>query len=118
VRGIKLNDGDAVCCAYPISKDTQYIISVTNTGLFKKTPISEFTVQGKNTKGAKIHKLNDGDWMADFISLANETEILVASTRSTIKISINDVPTLSRVTQGAKAIKMNDADKIIGISLY
>ena len=118
VRGIKLNDGDAVCCAYPISKDTQYIISVTNTGLFKKTPIGEFTVQGKNTKGAKIHKLNDGDWMADFISLANETEILVASTRSTIKISINDVPTLSRVAQGAKAIKMNDTDKIIGISLY
>ena len=118
VRGIKLNDGDAVCCAYPIKKDAQYIISVTNTGLFKKTPISEFTVQGKNTKGAKIHKLNDGDWMADFVSLCSETEILVASTRSTIKVSINDVPTLSRVAQGAKAIKMNDTDKIIGIALY
>ena len=118
VRGIKLNDGDAVCCAYPIPQDTQYIISVTNSGLFKKTPISEFSVQGKNTKGAKIHKLNEKDHMADFISLANETEILVASSRSTIKISINEVPTLSRVTQGAKAIKMNDTDKIIGISLY
>ena len=56
--------------------------------------------------------------MADFISLASETEILVASTRSTIKISINDVPTLSRVAQGAKAIKMNDTDKIVGIALY
>ena len=118
VRGIKLNDGDAVCCAYPIPQDTQYIISVTNSGLFKKTPISEFSVQGKNTKGAKIHKLNEKDHMADFISLTNETEILVASSRSTIKISINEVPTLSRVTQGAKAIKMNDTDKIIGISLY
>jgi DNA gyrase subunit A len=118
VRGIKLNDGDAVCCAYPISKDTQYIISVTSSGLFKKTPISEFSVQGKNTKGAKIHKLTDKDHMADFISLGTQTEILVASTRSTIKVSINDVPTLSRVTQGTKAIKMNDTDKIIGISLY
>ena len=118
VRGIKLNDGDAVCCAYPIPKDTQYIVSVTSSGLFKKTPISEFTVQGKNTKGAKIHKVNDGDWMADFMSLSTETEILVASTRSTIKISINDVPTLSRVAQGAKAIKMNDTDKIVGIALY
>ena len=118
VRGIKLNDGDAVCCAYPIKKDAQYIVSVTNTGLFKKTPISEFTVQGKNTKGAKIHKLNDGDWMADFVSLGAEIEILVASTRSTIKVSINDVPTLSRVAQGAKAIKMNDTDSIVGIALY
>lgn len=118
VRGIKLNDGDAVCCAYPIKKDAQYIISVTSSGLFKKTPISEFTVQGKNTKGAKIHKLTGNDVMADFVSLGAETEILVASSRSCIKISINDVPTLSRVAQGAKAIKMSDSAKIIGISLY
>ena len=118
IRGIKLNDGDAVCCAYPITKDTKYIISVTASGLFKKTSISEFTIQGKNTKGSKIHKLTEKDHMADFISLADEGEVLVASTRSCIKISVNDIPTLSRVTQGAKAIKMNDTDKIIGISLY
>ena len=118
IRGIKLNDGDAVCCAYPIKSDTQYIISVTSSGLFKKTPISEFTVQGKNTKGTKIHKLTGKDIMADFIALGVETEILVASSKSCIKLSINDVPTLSRAAQGAKAIKMNDTDKIIGISLY
>jgi DNA gyrase subunit A len=118
IRGIKLNEGDAVCCAYPIQKDTQYIVSVTSSGLFKKTPISEFTVQGKNTKGAKIHKLTGKDYMADFVSLGTETEILVASSKSCIKLSINDVPTLSRVAQGAKAIKMSETDKIIGISLY
>lgn len=118
VRGIKLNDGDAVCCAYPIKTDAQYIVSVTSGGLFKKTPISEFTVQGKNTKGAKIHKLTGTDRMADFIALGAETEILVVSSKSSIKLSINDVPTLSRVAQGAKAIKMNDTDKIVGISLY
>lgn len=118
VRGIKLNDGDAVCCAYPITKDTKYIISVTASGLFKKTSISEFTVQGKNTKGSKIHKLTEKDYMADFISLTDEGEVLVASTRSCIKISVNDIPTLSRVAQGAKAIKMSDTDKIVGISLY
>ena len=118
IRGIKLNDGDAVCCAYPIKPDAQYIISVTSSGLFKKTPISEFTVQGKNTKGAKIHKLTGKDYMADFVSLGAETEILVASSKSCIKLSINDVPILSRVAQGAKAIKMGEMDKIIGISLY
>ena len=118
VRGIKLNDGDAVCCAYPIKPDSQYIVSVTASGLFKKTPIAEFTVQGKNTKGAKIHKLTGNDCMADFMPLGNETEILVASSQSCIKLSVNDIPTLSRVTQGAKAIKLNDTAKIIGISLY
>ena len=118
VRGIKLNESDAVCCAYPIKKDTQYIVSVTSSGLFKKTPISEFTVQGKNTKGAKIHKLTGKDYMADFMALGAETEILVASSQSCIKISTNDIPTLSRIAQGAKAIKMNNTSKIVGISLY
>jgi DNA gyrase subunit A len=118
IRGIKLNEDDAVCCAYPIKKDTQYIVSVTSSGLFKKTPISEFTVQGKNTKGAKIHKLTGKDYMADFMALGAETEILVASSQSCIKISTNDIPTLSRIAQGAKAIKMNDTSKIVGISLY
>ena len=118
IKGIKLNDGDAVCCAYPIKSDSQYIVSVTTSGLFKKTPIAEFTIQGKNTKGAKIHKLTGNDHMADFMSLGNETEILVASSQSCIKLSVNDIPTLSRVTQGAKAIKLSDTAKIIGISLY
>ena len=118
VHGIKLNDGDAVCCAYPIKSDSQYIVSVTTSGLFKKTPIAEFTVQGKNTKGAKIHKLTGNDYMADFMALGTETEILVASSQSCIKLSVNDIPTLSRVTQGAKAIKLSDTAKIVGISLY
>lgn len=118
IRGIKLNEGDAVCCAYPIKKDAQYIISVTSSGLFKKTPISEFVVQGKNTKGAKIHKLAGEDTMADFVSLDAETELLVASSKSCIKLSINDVPTLGRSAQGTKAIKLGEKDKIIGISLY
>ena len=118
VRGIKLNNGDAVACAGIVPKDTQYIISVTSSGLFKKTPISEFTIQGKNTKGAKIHKLNGTDIMADFIALGAETEILVASSKSCIKIAVSEIPTLSRVAQGAKAIKMGETDKIIGISLY
>ena len=118
VRGIKLNDGDAVCCAYPIKPDSQYIVSVTASGLFKKTPIAEFVVQGKNTKGAKIHKLTGNDHMADFMALGAETEILVASSQSCIKLSVNDIPTLSRVTQGAKAIKLSDTAKIVGISLY
>lgn len=118
VRGIKLNEGDAVCCAYPIKSDSQYIVSVTTSGLFKKTPIAEFTIQGKNTKGAKIHKLTGNDCMADFMALGAETEILVASSQSCIKLSVNDIPTLSRVTQGAKAIKLSDTAKIVGISLY
>ena len=53
VRGIKLNDGDAVCCAYPIPQDTQYIISVTNSGLFKKTQSASSLSRAKIQRARK-----------------------------------------------------------------
>lgn len=117
VKGIKLNAGDFVCSAQVIPSNTKYIISVTSLGLSKKTRIEEFTIQGKNTKGAKIHKLSDNDAMADFIAINNENEILFASSKSCIKVALNDIPTLSRGTLGVKIIKMDINDKIIGISL-
>lgn len=117
IKGIKLNAGDFVCSAQVISSNTKYIISVTSLGLSKKTRIEEFSIQGKNTKGAKIQKLSDNDTMADFIAINNENEILFASSKSCIKVTLNDIPTLSRGTLGVKIIKMDVNDKIIGISL-
>ena len=117
VRGIKLNDNDAVSCARIIPDTTKYIISVSSSGLFKKTPIDEFTIQGKNTKGSKIQKLTDDDYMVEFLPLDSETEILVASTRACIKLSVNDIPILSRAAQGNKSIKLGENDQVVGISL-
>ena len=117
VRGIKLNEGDSVSCAYPIFPTSKYIVSVTSSGLIKKTTIDEFSVQGKNTKGSKIHKLTDKDFMVDFISISEEKDILVVSSSSTIKVSVNDIPTLGRAAQGSKSIKLKGNDKIIGFSL-
>ncbi len=117
IHGIKLNEGDAVSCARIVPKDTGYVISVSSTGLIKKTPINEFTIQGKNTKGAKIQKLNDNDYMVHFVPLRNEKEVLVASTRACIKLSANDIPILSRIAQGNKSIKLGEKDHIVGISL-
>lgn len=117
VRGIKLNDGDAVACAHLVPTNTKYIISVSSSGLFKKTPIEEFSVQGKNTKGSKIQKLSGEDYMVNFLPLDSETEICVASTRACIKLSVNDIPILSRAAQGNKSIKLGEKDTVVGISL-
>lgn len=117
IRGIKLNEGDGVSCARIVPQTVKYIISVSSTGLFKRTPIEEFSIQGKNTKGSKIQKLSDNDCMVNFLPLDAETEILVASTRACIKLSINDIPVLSRAAQGNKSIKLGEKDYVVGISL-
>lgn len=118
VKAVKLNDGDSVAAARAIPADTKMLTSISGGGLFKKTEISEFQTQGRGTKGAKIQKLNDGDWMADFCPIVNDGEVLVASTNACIKLTTNDIPVFSKGALGNKSIKLNPKDNVVRISIY
>lgn len=118
VKAIKLNDGDGVASARIIPADTTMIASISGNGLFKKTGIEEFVVQGRGTKGAKIQKLNEGDWIADFYPIVKDGDILVASTHACIKLTTNDIPIFSKGALGNKSIKLNPKDNVVGISIY
>ena len=118
VKAIKLNDGDGVASARIIPADTTMIASISGNGLFKKTEIGEFVIQGRGTKGAKIQKLNEGDWIADFYPIVKDGDILVASTHACIKLTTNDIPIFSKGALGNKSIKLNPKDSVVGISIY
>ena len=118
VHAIKLNEGDSVSAAHVIPASTKFIASISGAGLFKKTPINEFATQTKNTKGSKLQKLNEGDWMADFIPLTSDGEILIASSRSCIKLTTNDIPVFSKGALGNKSIKLNATDNVTRILKY
>lgn len=118
VKAIKLNDGDNVANARVIPADTLSIASISGCGLFKKTGIEEFATQGRGTKGSKIQKLNEGDWMADFYPITHEGEILVASTHACIKLTTADIPVYSKGALGNKSIKLGATDNVVGISIY
>jgi DNA gyrase subunit A len=119
VKAITLNDGDYVISAHVIPENTTHLASISGNGLFKQTSISEFAVQGRGTKGNKIQKLNDGDWMADFCPvMAGAKDVLVASTSSSIKLTTNDIPLFSKGALGNKSIKMDAKSNVVGIFIY
>jgi DNA gyrase subunit A len=117
VKAIKLNDDDHVISARIIQDDTKYIASISGAGLFKKTSFDEFTTQGRGTKGSKIQKLNEGDYMADFYPITKDGEVLVASTNACIKLTTNDVPVFSRGALGNKSIKLGPLHNVVKISI-
>ena len=118
IRAIKLNDGDGVANARIIPDDTRFIASISGEGLFKKTPIEEFVVQGRNTKGAKIQRLNDGDWIADFFPIEKDGEVIIGSTHSCIKLTTADIPVFSKGALGNKSIKLAPKSNVVGISIF
>ena len=118
VKAVKLNEDDHVISVRVIPEDTQMIASISGNGLFKKTGIEEFTTQGRGTKGAKIQKVNEGDWLADFFPIIKDGEILVVSTKACIKLTTNDIPIFSKGALGNRSIKMNPVDNVVRISIY
>lgn len=115
IKCVKLNDGAYVQCARAIPKNTQSIISVTKKGLAKRTKFSEFNFTNKGTKGNKIQSLTEDDQVISFQPLCDGDEIIVTSSVSQIKLSTNDIPLLSRVTQGVKTIKLKALEQVVAI---
>lgn len=115
IRGIKLNDNDYVVSARPIPNSTKKIMSISGLGLSKKTDITEFTYTGKNTKGKKIQKIINSDFMVDFIPITTEKEILVVSSGAQLKVSLDEITNLSRDAQGSKTIKLKNNEKVISL---
>ena len=115
IKGIKLNDNDYVVSARPIPNSTKEIMSISSLGLSKKTNITELTYTTKNTKGKKIQKIIDYDFMVDFIPIINEKEILIVSSNAQLKVSLDEITNLSRGAQGSKTIKLKNNEKVISL---
>ena len=115
IHGMKLNANDEVIAAHLIPKETKEIVSISQSGLFKKTAYNEFGIQNKNTKGSKIQKFNGNDCLADFIPISQKVDLIIGSTLSTIKLTSDDVPSSSKSTVGIKSIKLNEVGRVLKI---
>ena len=112
IIGMKLGACDYIVSAHAITKETTYLLTVSSDGYGKCTSISEFNVTNTNTKGVKIQK---NDAMIDFIPITNQSDILINSSTTQIRIKLQEVPILSRGAQGTKIIKLTN-NSVVGIS--
>ena len=113
VIGMKLNEGDEVVSAKVIKTGVKEIASVSEDGYIKRSPISEFKLTGRATKGVKLQKVEN---LCDFLPLYNNNDILVVSSIAQIRLKLNDVPVLGRGAQGVRAIKLAENSKVMNLA--
>lgn len=109
VTGMKLSRGDYVVSARVVPKDTKELLSISEDGFAKRTLINEFDLTGRATKGKSIQQSNS---LCDFLPLVNDTEILVVSSASQIRLEVDEIPLLSRATIGVRSMKLKEKEKI------
>ena len=117
VRGMKLSDGDKVI-AMTKTSDSDQVIIVSEKGYGKRTLTSEFRLQSRGGKGIKAYNISEKTGnIAGVVSVSEDDELLMINSAGTmIRIRVNEVSLLKRVTSGVKLIRIDDGIKVASIA--
>ena len=117
VQGITLvND---VCIGMEICSDSDNMVMVTENGYGKKTEVSEFRETKKGSKGVKALNITDKNGKIIAFKIINgDNDILIVTDEGiVIRLSVDSISQLSRVTQGVRLINLKKSNKVAAISL-
>ncbi len=112
VRGINL--GNAKCVGIEIAEKDKGVLVVTENGYGKRTPVEEYRVTHRGSKGVKT--LNTTEKNGNIISFKivddDQDLIIITDSGMLIKIPISQISVMSRVTQGVRLITLKDNQKV------
>jgi DNA gyrase subunit A len=111
VIGMKLEEEDEVI-GMQLDNEGDHLLIVSENGMGKRTDIHEFTVQNRGGKGVKCYKISDKTGHVVGMKAVSEgQEILIITTEGIIiRISVDSISILGRITSGVKLISMNQED--------
>jgi DNA gyrase subunit A len=116
VRGINLDKADRVVSMTVLHSDDKNmtLLTVTEKGFGKRTPVKEYREQSRGGKGLINVKVTDKTGVVVGIKLVNETdELILITTKGTlIRTKVGDIKTIGRNTQGVRLIKIKDGEAV------
>jgi DNA gyrase subunit A len=120
VRGISLRQDDFVVSVCPVSADdTERMLSVSEQGYGKQTPITTYRLQSRGGKGVINMKTTEktGKVVAVF-PVEDDSEIMIITQQAKlIRIEANQIRKTGRSAQGVRLIKTDVGDKVTSASL-
>ena len=116
VRGIRLRGDDYVIGAGSTSAGSA-LLTITEKGYGKRTPVEEYTVHGRGGLGIKNYNVTDKTGkIADVLVVNDEDDILVITDDGTIiRMSAANISLLSRATQGVRIMRIMEGSRVICI---
>ena len=117
VRGINLVDD--ICVGAEIANDDNSILVVTEKGYGKKTYMSEYRETKRGSKGVKTLNITDKNGqIVGFKSTTEEQDVMIITNNGmVIRLSIDSISQMGRVTQGVRLINLKDNNLVASISL-
>ena len=120
VRGMKLRTGDVVVAAAATSEnDQRYLLTVTEGGYGKRTPIEAYPRKGRGTMGVKGIKLTEARGAAvigaRMVELDDEV-IMVSSGGVLIRTAVSEIAEQRRDATGVKVMNVGGDETVAALS--
>lgn len=116
VKAITLRADDEVVKSTLIKSDSTEILTITKSGMVKRTALNEIPLGSRANKGSTVHKLQEDDVLVSVAAIGPKNEnVIVSSKTSCIKFNLAEVRASGRNTIGTKAIKLAKGNEVKGV---
>ncbi len=117
VRGMALDDGQQVISMLVAEDEAQSVLTATENGFGKRTPIVEYTRHGRGTKGMIAIQQSERNGQVVAAALVRpEDEVMLISNRGVlIRTPVKAIREMSRSTQGVTLINLGEGETLAGL---
>lgn len=117
VRGMNLEEGQQVIALLVAENEQQSVLTATENGFGKRTPILEYTRHGRGTKGMiaiQTSERNGKVVAATLVDVSDEI-MLITTGGVLIRTRVSEIREMGRATQGVTLIAVEDGTKLSGL---
>jgi len=117
VRGMSLDLGQSVIAMLVAEDEQQSVLTATENGYGKRTPIGEYTRHGRGTKGmiAIQQSERNGKVVAATLVHADDEIMLITDKGVLVRTRVSEIRELGRATQGVTLIGLDEGSKLSGL---
>ncbi|MDH4401632.1 MAG: DNA gyrase subunit A [Burkholderiaceae bacterium] len=117
VRGMQLEEGQAVIAMLVAGDETQTVLTATQNGFGKRTPIGEYTRHGRGTKGmiAISTSARNGKVVGAVLANATDQIMLITTGGVLVRTPVAGIREMGRATQGVTLISVDDGSMLSGV---
>ncbi|MDD2774629.1 MAG: DNA gyrase subunit A [Gallionella sp.] len=118
VRGMKLMEGQSVISLLVAENEQQSVLTATENGFGKRSPIVEYTRHGRGTQGMIAISTSKRNGKVVAATLVNpEDEIMLIGTSGVlIRTRVKEIREMGRAAQGVTLMNMDKGEKLAGLS--
>ena len=119
VRGVSLKkDGDAVVGMVIVADNVDEVLTVSDRGMGKRTPVEDYRVQGRGGSGIINLKITEKNGLvAGAAGVQSEDQLMVVTDRGMmIRMHVGQISVLGRATQGVRIISTDDGERVTSVA--